>query len=403
MEIESDLTCAICSFLFEKPTTVICGHTFCNECIIKFLGFQPKCPVCKYPILGFQKLNSNVAVQAIVEVFKKEHPEKDKRQNQRRISMSEDKKNPVSSPTEETSAFDVFYAEYREEVIKKDINLSTIEQALIPIKCIGFEVRNPQQFRYFPGTSYEIEIVYTHSDELFKLLIPDHYFIGFSRKFKGRNGYLFVIEKIQKFRVSSVKVVARCKGHLKIATTAPLDFSEHKEIAKLVNDDDEQVLLNFVSGFPIVLKQPTEIPADITRKIASIEIQVCHFLNLLKETNEYIAEQLIQRYGIDSYGKRLSIDWKVDVHSFLNSVGSMLCVPDKEKTLLSKNKNYVFRVNLIYDFLKPASSESDPIFFLNYGLKNSISDFWGHIGFVIAVLMYVISVFYPQYKLWEFK
>ena len=48
-KLEKYLSCPICQELFEEPTRITCGHTFCNKCIVqwekKSHNFQ--CPLCR--------------------------------------------------------------------------------------------------------------------------------------------------------------------------------------------------------------------------------------------------------------------------------------------------------------------------------------------------------------------
>ena len=38
--------CPICLENCTKPTTIDCNHTFCYDCIRKWIGIKRKCPVC---------------------------------------------------------------------------------------------------------------------------------------------------------------------------------------------------------------------------------------------------------------------------------------------------------------------------------------------------------------------
>jgi hypothetical protein len=304
------------------------------------------------------------------------------------------------------------------EILTKDPNLGTICLGAEEVKCIGFPLVSPEPFRYFVGTSYELEISYHLSDELFKLLIPDHYFIGFietdkqdvdSQSLEVRETYslnwaaLFLIEKIVKFTISSVLVIARCKGHLEDVSASILDFSSHNLVKRMVNDANDGVYLNYLAGREVILKQPTEMSVSCQRRLARIEFKMCNFINTLKETNEVIAEGFVTRYAADSYGRKLSIDWNRDVHGFLNAVCSMLNLPLHSKRLVAEYPNYEFRVDVVHRFLELASFESDPIFFLNYENKNFLTHFYTHIGFLLALGLFIVSVFYPKYSFWEFK
>ena len=395
MDPVDDLTCTICSSIFEKPVTVICGHTFCEVCIVAALRTLPKCPICGYPSLGFQKLNTNIAIQSLIDWHTKENPELIGRKS--KIIKKEE--------SIKTSILDEITDGEVLEILKKDINFTTIQYANKTIKCIGFRLSKREKFRYFPGTSYLLEIDYSHSDELFKLLVPDHHFIGYNHPKTASNkiklGYLFLIEKIASFSLKTVSLVAKCKSQIFEIEKSSLNFTDHKEIVKMVNDKSELILLDFICGKELQLIQPDWIQSSCVRKLTHIEKKICNFINILKDTNEFIAEDFIKRYSANSFGSKFSIDWKKDVHAFLNTVISMLNIPMNHKRVISKNYNFVLRTNLLYDFMNSASFESDPIFFLNYDLNNNISNFWANIGFLMALMLFIVTIYYPDFSIWK--
>ncbi|XP_040908146.1 nuclear factor 7, ovary-like [Toxotes jaculatrix] len=45
-----DLTCSICLAIFTDPVMLLCGHSFCRECITDALSTQPQCPHCRLAV-----------------------------------------------------------------------------------------------------------------------------------------------------------------------------------------------------------------------------------------------------------------------------------------------------------------------------------------------------------------
>uniref|UniRef100_A0A667XA80 RING-type domain-containing protein n=1 Tax=Myripristis murdjan TaxID=586833 RepID=A0A667XA80_9TELE len=43
----SDLTCSICLTIFTDPVSLLCGHSFCKECITISLSKKDQCPQCR--------------------------------------------------------------------------------------------------------------------------------------------------------------------------------------------------------------------------------------------------------------------------------------------------------------------------------------------------------------------
>ena len=48
--LSSDLTCAVCHFLFLSPVTTECGHSWCLHCLVKSLQSKRQCPLCRSAI-----------------------------------------------------------------------------------------------------------------------------------------------------------------------------------------------------------------------------------------------------------------------------------------------------------------------------------------------------------------
>jgi len=43
-------TCCVCHEIFKQPTTTMCGHSFCYDCIIEVIHRKGTCPLCRHPI-----------------------------------------------------------------------------------------------------------------------------------------------------------------------------------------------------------------------------------------------------------------------------------------------------------------------------------------------------------------
>lgn len=44
---ELNLNCPICMDSMKEETSTVCGHLFCNSCILSAIQFQKKCPTCR--------------------------------------------------------------------------------------------------------------------------------------------------------------------------------------------------------------------------------------------------------------------------------------------------------------------------------------------------------------------
>ncbi|CAD8165311.1 unnamed protein product [Paramecium octaurelia] len=66
-KIYQECKCPSCQLLFEEPITIVCGHTFCRECIIRSVNLKPQCPECLYPITNIIKnIQENFLVKSVV-------------------------------------------------------------------------------------------------------------------------------------------------------------------------------------------------------------------------------------------------------------------------------------------------------------------------------------------------
>lgn len=49
-EVKESFSCTICLEIYSSPVLLRCGHRFCQECIVEYLGGKSKgCPLCKVP------------------------------------------------------------------------------------------------------------------------------------------------------------------------------------------------------------------------------------------------------------------------------------------------------------------------------------------------------------------
>ncbi|OZJ07024.1 hypothetical protein BZG36_00227 [Bifiguratus adelaidae] len=53
-ELMNELDCNVCLSLFYDPVITPCGHTFCQECLLRTIDHGPYCPTCRQLIPGYK-------------------------------------------------------------------------------------------------------------------------------------------------------------------------------------------------------------------------------------------------------------------------------------------------------------------------------------------------------------
>ncbi|OCT63127.1 E3 ubiquitin-protein ligase TRIM39 [Xenopus laevis] len=68
-----ELSCSVCTSIFTDPVTLMCGHSFCQDCITKTWDWQEEneekasCPECRLAFKKRPDLNKNVKLRNIVQ------------------------------------------------------------------------------------------------------------------------------------------------------------------------------------------------------------------------------------------------------------------------------------------------------------------------------------------------
>ncbi|CAD5119433.1 DgyrCDS8044 [Dimorphilus gyrociliatus] len=50
-----EINCSLCWRMLFEPSTTVCGHTFCKECLKRSLDHSPNCPLCKSSLVQMLK------------------------------------------------------------------------------------------------------------------------------------------------------------------------------------------------------------------------------------------------------------------------------------------------------------------------------------------------------------
>lgn len=78
-EMHADLECTLCLKLFYEPTTTICGHTFCKQCLLRCVRHNSKCPICRAALyVNPDHCATNITLAAVLQkAFPQEYAERE--------------------------------------------------------------------------------------------------------------------------------------------------------------------------------------------------------------------------------------------------------------------------------------------------------------------------------------
>uniref|UniRef100_A0A8C1Y040 RING-type E3 ubiquitin transferase n=1 Tax=Cyprinus carpio TaxID=7962 RepID=A0A8C1Y040_CYPCA len=71
--LEEELTCSICLCLFENPMSLICGHSFCANCLEATWNdsvSSMSCPQCRMVFLSKPELKKNTVLSAVLDAYR---------------------------------------------------------------------------------------------------------------------------------------------------------------------------------------------------------------------------------------------------------------------------------------------------------------------------------------------
>nr|XP_055054069.1 E3 ubiquitin/ISG15 ligase TRIM25 isoform X8 [Misgurnus anguillicaudatus] len=73
LSLEDDLTCSICLCVFDNPVSLICGHSFCANCLEAAWSDRSStlfCPHCRMQFNSKPELRKNTVLGAVLEAYK---------------------------------------------------------------------------------------------------------------------------------------------------------------------------------------------------------------------------------------------------------------------------------------------------------------------------------------------
>jgi len=81
----SDFECSLCFRLFCKPVSTQCGHTYCRNCLLAALKFNPCCPLCRTKLEDPAKFKYSVNIvllNVLDKHFKEPYTEREREEDE---------------------------------------------------------------------------------------------------------------------------------------------------------------------------------------------------------------------------------------------------------------------------------------------------------------------------------
>jgi len=96
----ADVECMLCFRLLYRPVTIICGHTYCENCILASVKRNPECPLCSRRLCNkkseFEYSISYTLSNLIEKHFKEEYLEREEEERDIVIILKEEEDNVPS-------------------------------------------------------------------------------------------------------------------------------------------------------------------------------------------------------------------------------------------------------------------------------------------------------------------
>lgn len=135
--IEKILKCPICLDVFVNPTTLMCQHSFCRDCLIN--AHSRKCPYCNLSIIG--PLIKNTKLELLTEkIFA------DKVKNKKEHLLQEMKIKEIKSDIEKKLKTDFYKFADKDIIDTNNLNSNNKTNFSVFLKNAKYEIKkNPER------------------------------------------------------------------------------------------------------------------------------------------------------------------------------------------------------------------------------------------------------------------
>lgn len=369
MQQNPELHCVICFDLFHQPVTLVCGHSFCKECISRSLHQVPKCLLCKYPVFGIFDFRVNRALQRMID----RHKGKTHCHDSETAELEEDQR--MLQTLKSSTAVD----------FNDHINL---------IRLPAFEVSNDKKY-FFKNTLYRLDIRFQLPHKIIAALMPGKCFVGYVGGCTNPRprANIFELINIVKLKNQGMDVIVRCKDLITIDEIQRLDLTENKDFIEQHDlSSSGKLLAQFVSGERVILS-PYNLSFEDMQKVRTVNYKLEHFLSVLRFKNHQVFELLKLRLNFAFTDTAAIIySYENNLFDYLNFCAALLNLSDKDKKAVYEAKDYRDIINVINDYLDSTTLEDDPLFVFSHIEPLKVNKQWLAVVFFVIVALVIKSV-----------
>jgi hypothetical protein len=399
MEELDEIKCIICFEIFDRPVSLYCGHTFCNDCILAHFEKSPKCPVCKFTILNSHDLQINKVLDGMIKtrVLKATNNESlcakkpfnepslfrsdgligtlNDLGDEKLLSVDQRKQikqlaNKIREISERrfqiTPVYSVIFNSEKND--NAFIDKIKYEKELIQMDQFCFQLANrTQDFYYVPQSIHTLNLLFTNTDDLFTSLMADKYFIVVPGGdiLEATSGILFKFTKMNYYSDTNINVTAVCICPLFHGTVFLLDTGKHYDFLSAVEHDPEELEIHWMRASTYIAKN-FEMDDKTVKLFQAINFKFLHFLHRLKDNNREMFEKLTEHHNFTITDQKLSIDYLTDTERYIKLLFSLLRIPEQIKRKFSPDTDPLKKLKAIKQFLDKSRPYSDPVYIINY-------------------------------------